>query len=744
MASVALFGMATVHVSGETLNDPEFNSALSWAYENGLTKYNTVDSFMPFANLTREQFAKFAASFAVTNVCLEADTSAACGFSDVPADPTLGDYVTLACQMGLVKGSNGKYMPTANVSKAEVLTVMSRALAAAAGEDAPSEDVTPRWSFHYSAMYSAGITKEIDVNALDRPVTRYEVLLMLYRAKDDESGCSDVDITGLLQDLFGDDVTDTTEVTESNGMVKAMLSPSTPNGVNLPGLVTAKVASFDLTATDEDVVLQEVSLKRMGLGSDSVVSKVTVFANGDVVTKSRSFNSDDEAILSLNPAVTIKKGQTVTIDVVAKVGNSTTVSNEQFAIALFDFATNGQETTSNLPVQANTFGVAGVNGAVVTVTPDGTVSDVNLGDSQVEVAKFQLDNGSDNDVTITSVTLKDDESKADDDLANFTLKHDGETVATSAKTSGKYVTFTLATPVAISQNKSEDFRVYADVTAGAGDQVAFTISQEVYIAGVDAKYGYGIAVSGTDTYTAQTFDILAGDLTLVEHSLDNDQIRENSDNVVLAEFGLNVNAGQDLSLENIKFTANSVSGSVFDNEQLEVTIDGSVRTYDLTESTAGANPTYSDTDLGIYLKAGSDITVRLIADTTNSFEAGWIGDSFAVSMLTSTAGGFKVIENDDDTTVTDIVPSSITFDTIDLVESTVTVARLSLGDVDVVRGAANVDAVKFQVQTDDVSSVFVNSFTLSGDIITSCTGSSGLFNSSLITALRVWMWNGST
>jgi hypothetical protein len=79
-------------------------------YENGLTKYNTEDAFMPYATLTREQFGKFAASFAVTNLCLEADESASCSFSDLPADPSLEDYVVLACQLGLLKGSNGKFL----------------------------------------------------------------------------------------------------------------------------------------------------------------------------------------------------------------------------------------------------------------------------------------------------------------------------------------------------------------------------------------------------------------------------------------------------------------------------------------------------------------------------------------------------------------------------------------------------------------------------------------------------------
>jgi hypothetical protein len=44
----------------------EFDAALSWMYTNGLTKYDAVDGYMPFNNLTREQFAKMVRQFYVT------------------------------------------------------------------------------------------------------------------------------------------------------------------------------------------------------------------------------------------------------------------------------------------------------------------------------------------------------------------------------------------------------------------------------------------------------------------------------------------------------------------------------------------------------------------------------------------------------------------------------------------------------------------------------------------------------
>ena len=296
------------------LNDAEFTSALSWAYENGLTKYNSEDAFMPYANITREQATKFFASYTVTNLCeVTSSESEACDFSDIDSgDYSLKEYIMLSCELGLVRGTGGKFMPANQLTRAEAFTILSRAMSANAGEDAPAEDGTPWYAGHFKAMQDAKVTKETNVEAQTRPITRYELLLALYRSKMDDAECSDTDVSDLLDELFGDDTTtdedDTTDgvVSESNGTAMAKLSSATPNGATLPGGVSAKVASFTFTASDEDVVLQSIDIKRTGLGDDDIVSKLTLFANGDVVSKSKSENSDDIFQFVLNPAVTVK------------------------------------------------------------------------------------------------------------------------------------------------------------------------------------------------------------------------------------------------------------------------------------------------------------------------------------------------------------------------------------------------------------------------------------------------------
>ena len=107
---VAVFATVafTANVQAQTLNDAEFDAALSWGYANDLTSFNTVGTFNPFGSLLREQGAKMLSVFAATNLCVEPDTTAtSCNFADISsADYTLDEYIVLACQQGLVRGSN--------------------------------------------------------------------------------------------------------------------------------------------------------------------------------------------------------------------------------------------------------------------------------------------------------------------------------------------------------------------------------------------------------------------------------------------------------------------------------------------------------------------------------------------------------------------------------------------------------------------------------------------------------------
>jgi hypothetical protein len=165
------------NVTAQSLNDPEFTKALTWAHANWMTKFNTEEGFMPLGTLTREQWAKFFSEFAKNELWLVAESSRACTFNDInQADVSLRDAITLSCQLWLFQWSNGNFDPQRPLTKAQAVTVLVRAMVGK-----KDENQTPRWNHYYTEAASRGWTKEPNAASLDKPVSRYEVLLMQYR-----------------------------------------------------------------------------------------------------------------------------------------------------------------------------------------------------------------------------------------------------------------------------------------------------------------------------------------------------------------------------------------------------------------------------------------------------------------------------------------------------------------------------------------------------------------------------------
>lgn len=296
-----------------------------------MTKYDNAEAFRPFANITREESTKFVDVFAMTNLCLDPNEEAECSFDDVPADPSLDEYVTLSCQLGVFNGSNGMFYPTGNLTKGQLLAVLVRAIRAADGLDPLSEATDPRWANYFDYARELDLTKETDVWALDRPVTRYETLLLIYRAAsalDLECATTSDEILDIIEGMIGDDTEEGTgeeeEVIapESDGTLEVTLSPSTPAGDSVPGLATIPVAEFEFVATGEPVMLNALVLRRYGIGNDEAIDRVTVFVDGQRVSNDKSFNSDDEAVLTLNPKVEVGTSTPVVVEVIAEIGDA--------------------------------------------------------------------------------------------------------------------------------------------------------------------------------------------------------------------------------------------------------------------------------------------------------------------------------------------------------------------------------------------------------------------------------------
>jgi len=157
----------------------EFIEALRFSYDNGLTRFKTIKSFNPYEQLTREQAAKIVGVFASDVMNYEESNSWSCEFRDLEwADKSLTPYIFESCKLWIFRWtSSGDFFPSKGLTKAEAITVIIRMF----NQWSLDETGDPRYLNYYLEARKLELTKETNIFALERPLTRYEMILLLYR-----------------------------------------------------------------------------------------------------------------------------------------------------------------------------------------------------------------------------------------------------------------------------------------------------------------------------------------------------------------------------------------------------------------------------------------------------------------------------------------------------------------------------------------------------------------------------------
>ena len=170
--------LPTIKPGAETWT--ELEKAISWMYANGLTKYDTLSGYRSQDPVLREESAKIIAQAYRILGYPQGSKNSQCNFSDEKSfDSSLSGFIADSCKWGIFKGSNGQFLPHKTLSKAESLTVLMRIFEG----NSSSENFTPRWTMYFVKAKAIGLTKEGNVNSLDRPTSREELALLIYRFK---------------------------------------------------------------------------------------------------------------------------------------------------------------------------------------------------------------------------------------------------------------------------------------------------------------------------------------------------------------------------------------------------------------------------------------------------------------------------------------------------------------------------------------------------------------------------------
>ena len=153
----------------------ELNDAYTFAFKNGITTMKSIDQANMNWSLNRIAMAKMLSQYAINILKKTPDTSKKCNFWDVSSDldKQYNDWVTLACQLGIMWVNITNFRPNDEVTRAEFGTALSRMLFGLAD-----------WTDYYYSTHLAKLKREKIISNDDPTLKelRWYVMLMLMRS----------------------------------------------------------------------------------------------------------------------------------------------------------------------------------------------------------------------------------------------------------------------------------------------------------------------------------------------------------------------------------------------------------------------------------------------------------------------------------------------------------------------------------------------------------------------------------
>ncbi len=162
----------------------ELAQAITLLHADQITKYDSVDTFMPYNPIRRDEAAKMYVNFEKNTLGINdvVDDHKSCYFTDTHLwHSDLVDLIRESCLRGLFKGYVWSFMPTSSITNAQAVIVLIRMIKWEQVE--PVDD-------HYATNYMTvaqdmGLLDGLAISARsywDAPATRATIAKLLYRA----------------------------------------------------------------------------------------------------------------------------------------------------------------------------------------------------------------------------------------------------------------------------------------------------------------------------------------------------------------------------------------------------------------------------------------------------------------------------------------------------------------------------------------------------------------------------------
>ncbi len=557
---------------------------------------STSSNFYPDRNLNRAELAKLVVKVAMyAGVISGIDTTNAPTFTDVASDTWFYPYVATAAKANLLSGykdgagnPTGKYGPADYVTRGQAAKAFINA-AGVPNKNTPSatgmftDVMAGEWYVDYvSTAYNMSVMdgyKDAAGNMTGKfgpndRVTRVQVAKVISNSLDpmdrtntntNTNGTNSNSVNGNMNNSNVNSV-------PKAGTLDVALSSNTPPAMIIPGNTTAaKYLTLKFTAGgSNDITISSLVITRTGLGSKDDFDKVWAEYAGNRVSNRQSVSSDDLVNLTFNPAWVIKAGTSSELDIVAQMATTGGQYNALQVQKMADVGSTAQTVTGSFPIMGNTMQSANYTVADLDFTSLGGGGTYQVGDVQVELGKFRLQevSSSTKDTVFKRVTFKNDGSaKIDTDLVNLGLYESGVKVSNEAAVDGDYLTFDLGNGITMQDGFTKTYTILGDIidTDVSPETVAFKVRYQEDLLAIEAQTGFGATGDWANDPLA-TYTLEGGTLTIArDTSSPSSQAKPILSNDVTFLVG-KLNVGQAFTADGVNVYLCSNTGSTGDIE----------------------------------------------------------------------------------------------------------------------------------------------------------------------------------
>ena len=419
------------------------------------------------------------------------------------------------------------------------------------------------------------------------------------------------------------------------------LAEDTPAGGNIViGSANTPVTKLVFTgATDSDTTITGLTVTSFGTTrpDSSDISAVKIY-DGTKMLASRNLIAG-KAYFVFAPGVVVPANGTKTLTIAVDIKGGGTpaqvMAGVQLGINDASDITSTATFSGTFPVKGSTFLIVpGGSIGSISVTPGAALYDTSMkvGEKDQLLGQFYVSAGSNEDVDVYQVTIKNNGSTIDSDITNLRLVVDETTVAGPVTFSNKKATFDIATPVTITKGQSKLFKVIGDISsltsAGSNTVIIYVDTAAVLAHGKTS----GVGIGNSLTYTGDTVTIGTGTLS-VSASPNTPkgsaaQIIKSTTPQVLGVFSIRA-IGEDIMVNHVKltFTSSVTINSTYPLKTVGL-YDGDTLLTSLVDVT-GTGPYTFDLNWIVPANTAKDLTVKGITHDLNITSSGTLTVSFA-------------------------------------------------------------------------------------------------------------------